>query len=362
MVAMGRFGTPSPGGVALTAIGTTPGNSLLTVSNFSANTVSVYDISNVRFFTGATLWAQQGFLQNAVAQGQSKLVLSERDFKAVFPHQKATDLSSPPGPPLIGTINVGVSPSKVRITGLPASLGSPGFPCYSPYLSINAIVCALNAGENTADFTELQRLNQQQAIEPDLPGITLSSQPTDVAWAPYSTSTGSYYFFITSVGGTVELFASGQLSFTRPSVRPGSATNFAPNKIINSVSGLDLPSTVQWITSGSGATQGTSFYTHSVLVAETGENRLVELDVTSEVPSNLFQMTIPNLAAGLGPVDIAGDPWAATFIVPCGPRFVDYFVANAGEGNVRLATYQGGIISATIPVPGVVMVVSWWSR
>ncbi|MFI5401955.1 MAG: Ig-like domain-containing protein, partial [Planctomycetota bacterium] len=360
MVSMGRFGTPSPGGVAMTGIGTGAGNSRLVVSNFSANTVTVYDVADVRWYTGASLWANQGSLQQAVATGLSKLILSEDDFKKVFPRQKQ-DISSPPGPAVLGTINVGISPSKVRITGLPSSLGSPGFPCFSPWLSSNPIVCALNAGENTADFTELQRLNQNQAIEPDLPGVSLSSQPTDVAWAPFSTSTGSYYFFVTSIGGTVELFASGFLAST-PSVRPGSASNFSPNKIINSVTGLDLPSAVQWITSGTGAFQSQSGYTYSALVAETGENRMVEMDVTAEFPTNLFQITNPSLAAGLGPVDVTGDPAAAFQFVPCGPRFTTYYVANAGEGTVATGSYLGGVIGTDISTPGVVMIVSWWSR
>jgi hypothetical protein len=344
----------------LTGVGTGAGNSRLVVSNFSANTVTVYDVSNVRWYTGASLWAQQGGLSNAVAAGTAKLILSEDDFKTVFPRQKQ-DVSSPPGPPVIGTINVGVSPSNVRITGLPSSLGSPGFPCFSPFLTSNTIVCALNAGENTADFTELQRLNQSQAIEPDLPGVSLSSQPTDLAWSPYSTFTGSYYFFITSIGGTVELFASGFLAST-PSVRPGSASNFSPNKIINSVTGLDLPSAVQWITSGTGAFQAQSGYTYSALVAETGENRMVEIDVTAEFPTNLFQITNPGLSAGLGPVDVTGDPASAFHFVPCGPRFTTYYVANAGEGTVSTGSYLGGVIGTDIATPGVVMIVSWWSR
>jgi hypothetical protein len=360
MVPMGRFGTPSPGGVAMTGIGTGAGNSRLVVSNFSANTVTVYDVADVRWYTGSSLWAQQAGLSNAVATGTAKLILSEDDFKKVFPRQKQ-DVSSPPGPSILGTINVGISPSRVKITGLPSSLGSPGFPCFSPYLTSNTIVCALNAGENTADFTELQRLNQSQAIEPDLPGVSLSSQPTDLAWAPYSTTTGSYYFFITSIGGTVELFASGFLAST-PSVRPGSASNFSPNKIINSVTGLDLPSSIQWITSGTGAFQGGSGYTYSALVAETGENRVVEMDVTAETPTNLFQVTNPSLSAGLGPVDMTGDPASAFHFTPCGPRFTTYYVANAGEGTVRTGSYLGGVIGTDIATPGVVMIISWWSR
>lgn len=360
MIPMGRFGTPSPGGVAMTGIGTGAGNSRLVVSNFSANTVTVYDVADVRWYTGPSLWAAQGGLQAAVANGSAKLILTESDFKTVFPRQKQ-DVSSPPGPPVIGTINVGISPSKVKITGLPNSLGAAGFPCFSPYLSPDTIVCALNAGANTADFTELQRLNQSAAIEPDLPGVTLSSQPTDVAWAPFSTTTGSYYFFISGIGGTVELFATGYLANT-PSVRPGSASNFSPNKIINSITGLDLPSAVQWITTGTSAQQFQSGYTYAALVAETGANRLVEMGVTAETPTNLFQITNPDLAAGLGPVDITGDPASATQFTPCGPRFATYYVANAGQGKVSTGSYLGGVISSQIDTPGVVMIISWWSR
>jgi len=360
MTAMGRFGTPSPGGVALTAIGTNVANGRLVVSNFSANTATVYQIADVRWFTGTSLWAQQGGLQSAVAAGLSKLILTEEDFKAVFPRQKQ-DVASPPGPPVLGTINVGVSPSKVRITGISNSLGAMGFPCYSPWLVPDTIICVLNAGENTADFTELLRLNQSAAIEPDLDGVNLSSQPTDVAWAPYSTSFGTNYFFITSIGGTVELFASGWLANT-PSVRPGSASNFAPNKIINSITGLDLPSSVQWIPSGTAASQAQSGYSYAVIIAETGKNRVVEAGVTAEAPTNLFQITSPQLASGLGPIDMAGDPSAAYHFTPCGPRFSTYYVANAGQGTVSTGSYLGGVIGTSIPVPGVVYVVSWWSR
>jgi len=359
MEPLGRFGTPSPGGVGLTAIGTSAGNGLLCVSNFSANTATVYDISNVRWFTGASLWATQGGLANAVASGQTQLILTEEDFEKVFPAQRA-GISSPPGPPIIGTINVGVSPTAIKITGLPSSLGSPGFPCYSPYLTQNTIVGVANAGENTIDFSELQTLNQSAAIEPDLDGVNLSSQPTDVTWAPLSFNTGSYYFFISGIGGTVELFASGFLA-NQPSVKPQSSSNFAPNKIINSITGLAQPSALQWITNGT-AVSNNNGYSMSVLVAETGENRLQEMGVTAEFPTNLFQPVNQNLAAGLGPVDITGDPQTAYHFTPCGPRFTTYYVANAGEGKVRVASYRGGLIGTTIPLPGVLLVSSWWSR
>jgi hypothetical protein len=97
-------------------------------------------------------------------------------------------------------------------------------------------------------------------------------------------------------------------------------------------------------------------------VAETGENRIQQLAITAEFPSNLFQTINANHSAGLGPIDITGEPQGATFILPCGPRFTTYYVANAGEGTVRTGDYQGGLVGTTIPVPGVLFVASWWSR
>jgi hypothetical protein len=357
MVPLGRFGTPSPGGIGLTAVGST---GRACVSNFSANTVTVFDIANVMWFTGGTLWQTTGQLASAVASGSSQLILSEDDFERVFPAQRAT-VTSPPGPPVIGTINVGISPTKVKITGLPNSLGLYAPPqCYSPVLSTNTIVCSLNAGEATADFSELTNLSQSSAIEPDLDGINLASQPTDVTWSPFSFTVGSYYFYITSVGGSLELFASGFIA-NAPSVRPESSQNFAPNKIINNVGGFVQPTAVQWIPRGNavGSNQG---YTMAVLVAETGENRVQQVGVTAELPSNLFQATNANLSAGLGPVDITGEPAAVAFSIPCTPSFTQYYVANAGEGTVRTASYIGGVIGTDIPVPGVLLVSSWWSR
>jgi hypothetical protein len=331
------------------------------VSNFSANTATVFDVADVAWFTPtSTLYATQGGLIANVPIN-SKLILSPEDFTKVFPNQRG-DLTSPPGPPIIGTINVGISPTKAKITGLPNSLGiyAPPF-CFSPVLSVNTIVCTLNAGENTADFSELTNLSQSQAIEPNLDGVNLSSQPTDCAWSPLSFTTGSYHFYIASVGGTIELFASGFIS-NQPSVRPESSSNLSPNKIINNIGGLQQPTSVQWITSGNATGPQPGGYTLSILVAETGENRVQQLSVTSEFPSNLFQTINANLSSGLGPVDITGDPAAVGFTAPCTPSFTTYYVANAGEGTVRTANYNGGVIGTTIPVPGVQLIASWWSR
>jgi hypothetical protein len=367
MQPLGRFGTPSPGGVGLTAIGTNPGNSRMVVSNFSANTVTVFDITDLRWITGAlgpTQLATQGQAIAAVLNGQAKLILSEKDFTEVFPAQKQLG-TSPPGPPVIGTINVGVSPTKVKITMLPNSLGlyAPIVGCFSPIGHSNTIVGVINAGESTADFSELTNLNQSAAIQPDLRGVNLSSRPTDITWAPGSNSvTGAYYFWIPSIGGTVELFSTGFIA-NAPSVRAEASTNVAPNKIISAISGLVQPSAVQWIPSGNAATGGQPGYTQAVLVAETGANRLQQLGITSLNPSILFQTINANHAAGLGPVDITGDPAAVLFpIHGCSPNFLTYYVANAGEGTVRTASYTGAVIGATIPVPGVLLVASWWSR
>lgn len=357
MQSIGRFATPSPGGVGVTAFGST---GRAAVSNSSANTVTIFDISQVRWFTGTSLPQSQGGLASLVAQGSATLILSEEDFEKAFPNQRG-DVTSPPGPPVLGTINVGISPSSCKITGLPNSLGyySPPF-CYSPILSTNTIVCSANAGENTIDFSQLTNLNQSTAIPPDLDGVTLSSSPTDVAWCPYSLNTGAYYFFIAGIGGTVELFASGWLS-NQPSVLPQASSNFAPNKIINNIGNLQQPTALQWIPRGnaSGVNIG---YTAAVLVAETGENRLVQMGITSESPSNLFRVINENHAAGQGPVDITGDPNSATFVAPCTPSFTTYYVANAGEGSARTADYQGGVIGTTIDVPGILLIASWWSR
>ena len=360
MVPLGRFGTPSPGGIAQTAIGNGPNRGRLTVSNFSANTVTVFDVGDVKWFTGTVFPANQPGLQNAVLTGQSQLILDEEDFERIFASQRSNSSFSPPGPPVIGTINVGISPTKVKITALPSSMGSSGFPCFSPFFVPNTIVCALNAGENTADFSELTNLTQSAAIEPDLDGVNISSQGSDVAWSPPSFGTGSYYFYIAGIGGTVEIFASGFVA-NAPSVRPEASTNLAPNKIINSVGGLVQPSSVAWITNGN-AVSNNNGYSFAVLVAETGENRVQQLAVTAENPSNLFNVINENHASGLGPVDISGDPVSAWHFTPCGPRFTTYYVANAGEGTVSTASYQGGVIGSTISVPGVQLIASWWSR
>jgi len=352
MTPLGRFGTPSPGGISITAVGNV---GRAAISNFSANTVTVFDIKDVRWFRDAngTLYQTQAGLQNAVITGNATLILTEDDFTRVFPAQRG-ETSSPPGPPILGTINVGISPSKTRITNYPVSLGSPGFPCFSPIGYVNTIVASINTGENTADFSEITNLNQSFAIEPNLDGVNLASQPSDIAYAP---PIGPYYFFITSVQGSVEIFTTGFKS-NQPSVRSDSSQNFAPNKIITSITGLNQPTSVQWITNGNGV----GSYALAVLIAETGENRLQQLAMTALAPSQLFETINTSLSSGAGPVDIAGDPRTARFAVPCGPRFQVYFVANAGEGTVSTANYNGGVIGTTIPVPGVKFVSSWWSR
>ena len=69
------------------------------------------------------------------------------------------------------------------------------------------------------------------------------------------------------------------------------------------------------------------------------------------------------LAAGLGPVSLTGDPVRMrVFPRPIAPGFQTYLVANAGQGNVTSNSYIGGVIGSTIPVPGVLMVASFWNR
>ena len=362
MVPLGRFGTASPGGVAVTANGTGAANGRLAVSNFSANTVTVFDISKVMWFadqTGALPGSVNG-LANNVFTGQAQLILNEDDFTEAFPLQRNT-LTSPPGPPVLGTINTGVGPTAVDITGLPNSLGvyAPPF-CFSPIFLNSTIVGNANAGESTVDFTELTNLSPNESINPDLRGVNLSSQPTDMTYAPPSLGLGTIYFFITGVGGTVELFATGSQA-GQPSVRADSSGNFAPNKIINTVGGLAQPSSVQWITSGLGAGINVG-YTGSILVAETGENRLQQIGIVAEFP-NLFQQQNQNHASGLGPIDITGDPApVGGFAIACSPRFTVYYSANAGDGSVTTADYRGAVLGSEIPVPGVLYVASWWSR
>ncbi len=356
MNVLGRFGTPSPGGIGITALG---GTGRMTVSNFSANTVTLFDIASVRWYTQAnnTLWATSAGLAGDVAAGGSQLILTEEDFRRVFPAQRS-GVISPPGPAILGTINVGISPSKVKITALPNSMGIPAFG--GPAFPSNSIICALNAGESTADFSEIINLTQSAAVEPDLRGVNLSSQPTDVAFAPWNFSTGSIHFYISSVGGTVELFSTGFVS-NQPSVRAGSSTNAAPNQIINNIGGLSQPTAVQYITNGN-AQASNNGYSEAVLVAETGENRVQALSIIALAPSNLFQAVNENLSSGLGPVDLTGEPASIAFAQPIAPRFTTYFVANAGEGTVRTSSYLGGVIGTDIPVPGVLLVASWWSR
>ena len=96
-------------------------------------------------------------------------------------------------------------------------------------------------------------------------------------------------------------------------------------------------------------------------MAETGENRLQQVGVIQQFPSNIFQSVNENVSAGLGPSDVTGDPASVGFF-PCGPRFRDYYVANAGEGTVRTANYVGGVIGQNIDVPGITLIASWWSR
>jgi len=360
-------GLTFPSGVALTAFSTGAGSGRLAVSNFSANTVTVFDISNVMWFVdsqGSLPSLVNGLAANVLA-GQAQLILTEEDFEEAFPLQRQT-LTAAPGPPILGTINTGIGPTAVDITGLPGTLGLYAPPnCFSPIFFSSTIVANANAGESTVDFTEVTNLQPNEAITPDLRGVNTSSQPTDMTYAPPSLfQPANIYFFIAGVGGTIELFATGSLG-GEPSVRPDSSGNFAPNKIINTVGGLQQPNGLQWITSGLGVAMNVSGYGGEILVAETGENRIQQIGIVAEFP-NQFQALNENHASGLGPIAITGDPQSAgggsPFVNACTPFFTTYYSANAGAGTVTSADYRGAVLGSTIPVPGVLLITSWWSR
>ncbi|MHC4954562.1 MAG: hypothetical protein ACYTGZ_11795, partial [Planctomycetota bacterium] len=166
--------------------------------------------------------ARVNTLANNVFSGQAKLILNPGDFEEAFPLQRQT-LTSPPGPPVLGTISTGVGPTSVNITGLPNSLGvyAPPF-CFSPILFSTTIVSNANSGESTVDFTEVTNLSPNVATTPDLRGVNTSSAVTDMTWSPPSLGLRATYFYIAGIGGTVELFATGQVG-GEPSVRPESS-------------------------------------------------------------------------------------------------------------------------------------------
>ncbi|MEE8105465.1 MAG: Ig-like domain-containing protein [Planctomycetota bacterium] len=364
MEVLGRWNSSAPGGVAVTALaggGSSFGRAA--VSNFSANTVTVYDIAAVGWYNMSDLGGSGIAATQATAVGGAvRLILNEADFDKNFPSQTGA-VDSPSGPFIIGIVSVGVSPAAVELTNFPSVHGTSGFPCFGPFYTQNTILGVLNAGESTADFSELTNLGGTTAIQPDLDGISISSQPKDFDWTPVSGlpfpgGGATYYAMITAVGGTIELFATG-FSANAPTVR-GPTTNLAPNKIVNNVTGLQQPNGIQWITNGQGVST-TSGYSASALISETGNNRLAQVSVTQEFPSNRFEVTNANHSAGLGPSAVTGDPVSIGFF-PCGPRFTDYFVANTGEGTVRAANYVGGVIGQNIDVPGVIQLASFWSR
>ena len=187
--------------------------------------------------------------------------------------------------------------------------------------------------------------------------MTVSSTPVDFDWTP-AAGIGSYYAFITAIGGTVELFQTGFFA-NRPSVLNNSSSNFQPNKIINNISGFKQPSGVQWVTNGL-ASNAINGYSLAALVAETSENRVQQVAVASVFP-NLFTVSNSGHIADLGPTQITMDPNAAGFGW-CGPRSLRYYVANTGSGNVLQNGYSGPSAASVIEVPGIQRVASIWSR
>ena len=146
----------------------------------------------------------------------------------------------------------------------------------------------------------------------------------------------------------------------RPSVSSQDiGLSFAPNQVINQVSGLDQPTGLQYITNGT-AISANRGYSAAVLVAEAGANRVTQLGVVAQFPGNRFEK-INSTGTGLGPTSFAGDPLGVRFFPPS-PRFTTYYVGNAGGGTVRRADYVGGVIGIDIPVPGVFKIASWWTR
>ena len=82
---------------------------------------------------------------------------------------------------------------------------------------------------------------------------------------------------------------------------------------------------------------------------------------TALIPGTLLEAVNVNHPAGLGVVDITGDPAGVGFI-PIAPRFQVYYAANAGEGTSSFSNYNGAVIGGTVPVPGVQLVTGWFSR
>jgi len=353
MERIGRIKTPSPGGIAITAV---RGTGYLVVSNTSANTVTVYDIGGVTWVDLST----GSPLSLATIQQNGPRLLDEDDFNKLFPRQKPT-AGSPPGPPILGTVLTGISPGPCDITELPASWGQ-----YA-YFANNLILGVGNTGEATVDFTEIERINQSAAIEPDRGGLNLPAIATDLEWTPVVPlfGTGRYFCFISTIGGTVDLFISGGGTSGKPSVRKDSSRNFAPNAIVNSLTGFSLPRALQYAPNGVGIPVANAFAA-SVLVAETGADRVVELAVTQQYPGNIMTV-IGTVGSAKGPVDVTGAPRGVYWGFGIGSTanatgFSQFYTASAGDGTVREDTYVGVIIPETIPVPAVHTIASWWSQ
>ena len=130
--------------------------------------MTVYDVADVRWYTGPSLWAAQGNLQAAVANGSAKLILTESDFKTVF---RARSRTSPLRPvPGHRHDQRGHQPEQGEDHGPPEFAGRRGLPCFSPYLSPDTTrVRAERRGEARRTGGGGPRLNKRAAIEPDLP-------------------------------------------------------------------------------------------------------------------------------------------------------------------------------------------------
>jgi hypothetical protein len=350
MIEIGRITTPTPGGLCQTALA---GDGMLIVTNTSANTATVFDIGRLGWLNPAG-----GFFldQASVALFPNELLLDENDFARLFPAQRIDDPDSPIGPPVIGTVITGTSPSGCDVTEYQNAWG------FAPQFSRNRILGVLNSGDASVDFTELNALQGGEVLAPHRPGVNLGSTPTDIEWTPAVAlfGTGRHFAYMSTIGGTVELFISGGGTAGAPTVKQGFEKSFAPNALVNSIGNLNNPTSIQFVTDSAGiiSTRG---YGSGIIVTETGSDRILALSVTQQYPSNLFEIVSSNLSAGRGPTSVAGDPVNVRRRVGS-PRFTQYYVANAGEGTVRKSSYLGGTIGVDIQVPGVQRIATWWKK
>jgi hypothetical protein len=134
-------------------------------------------------------------------------------------------------------------------------------------------------------------------------------------------------------------------------VRPGSASNFSPNKIINSI----INGTERRPPRSGGSPSARARSSSRRANRETGKNRRVEVDVTQEFPTNLFQITNPELAKAAGSGRRGrGSPPATPVLPRAGSRFTTYYVGQCGQGTVEHGQLRRGRdrVGTNISTPG----------